>query len=48
MILDGQQRLTSLYYVFASPDIPLKGTTHSYKFYLDLNNLVKDEVDDAV
>ena len=26
MILDGQQRLTSLHYAFAAPDIPLRWT----------------------
>ena len=49
MILDGQQRITSLFYVFVAPmDINLKNTDHSYKFYLDLNKLSNDEFDDAV
>jgi hypothetical protein len=48
MILDGQQRLTSLYYAFACPEIPLKFTKKPYKFYLDLNNLINDDIDNAI
>jgi uncharacterized protein with ParB-like and HNH nuclease domain len=48
MVLDGQQRLTSLLYVFTAPDIKLKGTKKSYKFYLNLNKLINNEVDEAI
>lgn len=48
MILDGQQRLTALYYVMAAPNINLKGTKYPYRFYLELNKLLKNEVDEAV
>jgi len=48
MILDGQQRLTSLHYVFAAPNIPLRGTKYPYRFFLDLKKLVSGEIDEAV
>jgi hypothetical protein len=39
-ILDGQQRITSLYYAFYEPDVPLSDDTDLvYKFYLRADNL---------
>ncbi|MGA9351409.1 MAG: DUF262 domain-containing protein [Anaerolineae bacterium] len=49
MLLDGQQRLTSLYYVFHAPEsekATLKNTSYRYHFFLDLNKLEKGEIDD--
>lgn len=43
LILDGQQRLTSLHYVFSAPDLPLRNTTYPYRFFLDLNKLFQKE-----
>jgi len=48
MVLDGQQRLTSLHYVFAAPDIPLRGTKYPYRFFLDLNKVVSGDIDEAI
>ena len=48
MILDGQQRLTALYYVMEAPKINLKSTKYPYRFYLDLNKLLENQVDEAV
>lgn len=48
MVLDGQQRITSLYYVFHGPDIPLKWTKYPYRFFLDLQEILKGNVDDAI
>src|SRR5215210_4875550 len=39
MLLDGQQRLTSLHYALAAPGIPLRGTKSSWRFFLNLNKL---------
>jgi len=47
MILDGQQRLTSLHYVFAAPDIPLKSTKYPYRFFMDLNNIASGDWENA-
>jgi uncharacterized protein with ParB-like and HNH nuclease domain len=48
LILDGQQRLTSVFYAVYSPDIPLKNTENPYAFFIDLEKLAKDEVEEAV
>ena len=48
IVLDGQQRLTSLFYALYSPDIPLKNTTNPYAFFIDLQALTFDNVDDAI
>lgn len=39
LVLDGQQRPTSLHYVLYSPDIPLRDTKYPYVFFLDLETL---------
>jgi len=40
LILDGQQRLTSLYYALYAPlSVTLKGTRQPYRFYLSLDAL---------
>jgi len=48
IVLDGQQRLTSLFYALYSPDIPLKNTTNPYAFFVDLQELGVDNIEDAV
>lgn len=48
IVLDGQQRLTSLFYALYSPDIPLKNTTNPYAFFIDLQELSIDTIEDAV
>ncbi len=48
IVLDGQQRITSLFYALYSPDIPLKNTTNPYAFFIDLRKLSEDNIEDAV
>lgn len=48
LVLDGQQRLTALFYAFYEPPIPLKDTRHPFKFYVDLGQLTQGNVSDAV
>ena len=48
MVLDGQQRLTSLHYVFSAPDIPLKWTKYPYRFFLDLDKVSAGTFEEAV
>ncbi len=48
IVLDGQQRLTSLFYALYSPNIPLKITTNPYAFFIDLKKLSSNNVEDAV
>lgn len=48
LILDGQQRLTSLHYAFAAPDIPLRWTKYAYRFFLDLRKVTEKQWEDAI
>jgi hypothetical protein len=48
MILDGQQRLTSLHYAFTAPDTPLKGAKNPFKFFLLLDKIEEGDIDNAV
>src|SRR5690606_18846924 len=48
MILDGQQRLTSLHYVFAAPEIALRWTKYPYRFFLNLRSVTAGDYDEAV
>ncbi len=48
IVLDGQQRITSLYYAFYQPEIPLKDTKNPYRYYLDIEKVLNGEYDDAV
>jgi len=41
LILDGQQRLTSMFYALYEPDRPLVNTNYPYRFFVDLENLLK-------
>ena len=38
IILDGQQRITSLYYVIKAPDFPLKGSKERLYYYVNFNS----------
>lgn len=48
LVLDGQQRMTSLFYAFYEPDIPLKGVKNPYRFYLSITEAIHGDIDDAV
>lgn len=48
LILDGQQRLTSLHYAFAAPEIPLKWTKYPYRFFLSLTKISEGNLDEAI
>ena len=48
LILDGQQRLTALFYAIYSPNIHLKATENPYSFFVDLKQLSEDNFDEAV
>lgn len=48
LLLDGQQRLTSLIYALTAPDLPLKGAKLRRWFFIDLDKMVNDPDDDDV
>jgi len=48
LVLDGQQRITSIFYVLYEPDIPLRWTVHPYRFFLRLDLALQGDIEDAV
>jgi hypothetical protein len=48
LVLDGQQRLTSLLYALTAPKLPLKGSSQQRWFFVDLNLLLQDPENDEV
>ena len=48
LILDGQQRLSSMLYALYAPDIPLKWVSTPYVFFIDIKALLEDDVEKSV
>jgi len=48
LVLDGQQRLTSLFYVLYEPGIPLRYSQNPHQFFLRLDLILDGNPDDAV
>jgi hypothetical protein len=48
ILLDGQQRCSSLYYALRAPSIPLAGRKNPYLFFLNLAAAERDEPDNAI
>lgn len=48
LILDGQQRLSSLFYALYSPDFPLRYTSNPYAFFISIQALLDDEIENSV
>lgn|SRR5574341_1730389 len=48
LALDGQQRITSLFYALYEPNIPLRNTSQPHKFYLRLDLALDGDPEDAV
>lgn len=46
MVLDGQQRISSIYYALTAPDMPLDNTTYPQLFCLRFRKIVNDEYDE--
>lgn len=47
LVLDGQQRITSVFYALYAPNIPLKWSKHPYKFYLRLEPALEGDLENA-
>jgi len=48
LILDGQQRLSSYFYALYCPETTLKNVSHPYRFFIKIDELLNDNIDDAV
>ena len=47
LVLDGQQRITAIYYVVRSPDTPLPNIDSSYEFFLNINAILDPNRDSS-
>ena len=47
LILDGQQRITAIYYAVKAPNISLPNTDNPYEFFLNINALLDHERDSS-
>jgi Protein of unknown function DUF262 len=47
VVLDGQQRLTALYYAFVGPDMPLPNRANRYAYFIRIDKFMAEEYDQA-
>ena len=47
IVLDGQQRLTAMYYAFLSPDKPFPTRKNKYNYFIRIDNFLNEEYDNA-
>lgn len=47
IVLDGQQRLTAIYYAFLAPDIPLPNRSNRFFYFVDVKKFMAEEYDEA-
>lgn len=47
IVLDGQQRLTALYYTFLAPDVPLPNRANRYLYFVRVDQFMAEEYDAA-
>jgi hypothetical protein len=47
IVLDGQQRLTAIYYAFLAPDVPLPNRTNRFFYFMHVDKFMKEEYDEA-
>lgn len=47
IVLDGQQRLTAIYYAFLAPDVPLPNRSNRFFYFVRVDKLMQEEFDEA-
>ena len=47
IVLDGQQRLTAMYYAFMAPDKPAPNRANRYLYFIRVDRFMEEEYDDA-
>ncbi len=47
IVLDGQQRLTAIYYAFLAPDIPLPNRSNRFFYFVHVDKFMAEEYDEA-
>lgn len=47
IVLDGQQRLTAMYYAFMAPDAPAPKSVNRYRYFIQVDKFVEESYEDA-
>ncbi len=47
IVLDGQQRLTAMYYVFTAPDVPLPSRMNRFLYFVRVDRFMEEAYDEA-
>ena len=47
IVLDGQQRLTAMHYVFLAPDVPLPNRSRRYLYFIRVDRFMEEAYDEA-
>jgi hypothetical protein len=47
IVLDGQQRLTAMYYAFVAPDLPLPNRSNRYFYFVRVDRFMDEKYDEA-
>ena len=47
IVLDGQQRLTAIYYAFLAPDVPLPNRTNRFFYFVHADQFMAEQYDEA-
>ena len=47
IVLDGQQRLTAIYYAFLAPNVPLPNRSNRFFYFVHVDKFMKEEYDEA-
>ena len=47
IVLDGQQRLTAMHYVFLAPDVPLPSRSRRFHYFIHVDRFMEEAYDEA-
>src|SRR5260370_3706368 len=47
IVLDGQQRLTAIYYAFLAPDVPLPNRSNRFFYFVNVDKFMAEQYDEA-
>jgi hypothetical protein len=47
IVLDGQQRLTAIYYAFLAPDAPLPNRSNRFFYFVNVDKFMAEQYDEA-
>lgn len=47
IVLDGQQRLTAMYYTFVAPDVPVPNRSNRFLYFIRVDRFMSEDYDEA-